>query len=233
MLQSTPPPQTTQDIAVQEERLSEEDLYKLKEPLFELKESLKVSASKNPYTSESIRPNIQNSLDFSIGKVIGISNWTDVGLIGGRDIDDIYNETQLYLFPKFPIHPVGEVDLCTGSKAVVRGGVSTGWFAAPFADRLKMNVDIYPVSNVKDAEGRKEGHLWVKVRYETSSGLAIGGMTKQFTTRVGDGDRKSVYNIYGSIPLGNGWELEIAGWRNPNDDNVFMIGIRKGYKITF
>jgi hypothetical protein len=224
MLQSTPPPQTAQEIAqkypkpelVKEERLTEDQVKKSKEPFLKLKFKggcLDFSAGKDI--------DVQNDATLRIGNIASVNSWTDTALFGS-----LYEEIKISLGPELPIKPVVGADMQYGEKTVFRGGLSTGFVES---ESVRLAIDRYFTSNKKDDDGETNKFWWLRGSlgpYDLGplgDGWMIGGMTRLFS------DEKTGVNVWASKDLGKGWGAKVQYWKTPAQKTRIYVTVFKKY----
>ncbi len=217
MLLSTPPPQTTQDIAVQEQRLSEKELEKIKKPLFKFNGCLDFSAGKDI--------DAQNDATLKIGKIAAVNSWSDMTLFGS-----FYDEIKISLGPELPIHPVLGADFQVGERTTGRLGLSTGFVES---GSVRLAIDRYFASNKKDDDGKDNKFWWLRGSYgpfdlpfdlgTLDDDWSVGGMTRLFS------DDKTGVNVWVSKDLGKGWGAKVQYWKTPAEKTRIYVTVFKRY----
>jgi len=222
MLQSTPPPETAQEIAkkylkpevVQEERLTEEQVKKPKESFLKFNGGfLDFSAGKDI--------DVQNDATLKIGKIAEINSWTDTTLFGR-----LYEEIKVSLGPDLPVHPVLAADMQYGEKTVFRGGLSTGFIES---ESVRLAIDRYFTSNRTDEDGEVNKFWWLRGSFgpydlgTLGDGWRVGGMTRLFS------DEKKGVNVWASKDLGKGYGLKVQYWRTPAEKERIYVTVFKKY----
>jgi hypothetical protein len=221
MLQSTPPPETAQEIAqkylkpkvVQEQRLPEEELEKTKKPFFKFNGGcLDFSGGRDI--------DVQNDATLRIGNIASVNSWTDTSLFGSP-----YEEIKISLGPDLPVHPVLAADIQYDEKTVFRGGLSTGFVESK---SVRLAIDHYFTSNKKDEDGETNKFWWLRGSlgpYDLGplgDGWKLGGMTRLFS------NEKTGVNVWASKDLGN-IGVKVQYWKTPGDKERIYVTVFKKY----